>query len=86
MLISQVANADGSITVIVREEGGTGRAVKDTASVYALALEAANSGQSLKAVIDAKGLGGRLRADRRRGQRREDRERATDYEAANRPA
>ena len=57
MLISQVGNADGSITVVVREEGGTGRAVKDAASVHALALEAADSGKSLKAVIDAKGLG-----------------------------
>ena len=57
MLISQVGNADGSITVVVREEGGTGRAVKGAASVHALALEAADSGKSLKAVIDAKGLG-----------------------------
>ena len=57
MLISQVGNADGSITVVVREEGGAGRAVKNAGSVYALALEAANSGQSLKAVIEAKGLG-----------------------------
>ena len=57
MLISQVANADGSITVVVREEGGEGRAVEGAQSVYALAMEAANSGQSLKAVIEAKGLG-----------------------------
>ena len=57
MLISQVGNADGSITVVVREEGGRGRAVKGAESVHALAMEAANGGQSLKAVIDAKGLG-----------------------------
>ncbi len=57
MLISQVANSDGSITVVVREEGGQGRAVKNAGSVYVLAMEAANSGRSLKAVIDAKGLG-----------------------------
>ena len=53
MLISQVGNADGSITVVVREESGTGRAVKGAASVHALALEAADSGKALKAVIDA---------------------------------
>ncbi len=57
MLLSQVGNTDGSITVVVREEGGDGRAVKGAASVYALAMEAADSGGSLKAVIDAKGLG-----------------------------
>lgn len=57
MLISQVGNADGSITVVVRDDGGTGRAVKGAASVHALALEAADSGKSLKDLIDAKGLG-----------------------------
>jgi hypothetical protein len=57
VLISQVKNADGSITVAVRETGGEARAVKGAASVYALAMEAANTGKSLKAVIDAKGLG-----------------------------
>src|SRR6218665_1483291 len=57
MLISQVAKADGSIAVVVREEGGKGRVVNGATSVYALALEAANGGQSLKATIDAKGLG-----------------------------
>ena len=57
MLLSQVGNAGGSITVVVRKEGGQGRAVKGAKSVYALAMEAANSGKSLKAVIDAKGLG-----------------------------
>ena len=38
MLISQVGNADGSITVVVREEGGRGRAVKGAESVHALDL------------------------------------------------
>jgi hypothetical protein len=57
MLISQVANADGSITVAVREEGGKARAVKGAGSVYALAMEAADSGRPLKAVIEEKGLG-----------------------------
>ncbi|MFC6447434.1 AraD1 family protein [Shinella zoogloeoides] len=57
MLISQVGNADGSITVVVREDGGKGRAVKGAKSVYALAMEAADSGKSLKAVVEAKGLG-----------------------------
>ena len=53
MLISQVGNADGSITVVVREDGGKGRAVKGAKSVYALAMEAADSGKSLKAVVEA---------------------------------
>lgn len=57
MLISQVKNADGSITVAVREEGAPARAVKGAQSVHALALEAANSGRSLKSVIEEKGLG-----------------------------
>ena len=57
MLMSQVANADGSVTVVVREAGGEGRVVKGAESVYALAMEAADSGQSLKAVIEARGLG-----------------------------
>jgi hypothetical protein len=57
MLISQVRNADNSITVVVREDGGRGRAVKDAGSVYTLAMEAANSNRLLQAVIDAKGLG-----------------------------
>ena len=57
MLISQVKNNDGSITVAVREAGQAARAVKNAASVYALAMEAANSGQSLKAVVETHGLG-----------------------------
>jgi hypothetical protein len=57
VLISQVKNNDGSITVAVREQGEGARAVKSAASVYALAMEAANSGKSLKAVVEAHGLG-----------------------------
>ncbi len=63
MLISQVANSDGSITVVVREEGGQGRAVKNAGSVYVLAMEAANGGGSLQAVIDARGLGDEVDLD-----------------------
>jgi hypothetical protein len=57
MLVSQLKNADGAITVVVREEGQDGRAVKGAASLHALAMEAADSGKSLKAVIAAHGLG-----------------------------
>jgi hypothetical protein len=57
MLISQIGNEDGSITVVVREEGGKGRAVIGAESVYALAMEAADSGSSLQAVVDQRGLG-----------------------------
>lgn len=57
MLISQVRHADNSITVVVREDGGRGRTVKDAGSVYTLALDAANSNRSLKDLIEAKGLG-----------------------------
>ncbi|PTM92750.1 AraD1 family protein [Mycoplana dimorpha] len=57
MLVSQLKNADGSITVVVREEGQGGRAVEGAASLHALAMEAADSGRSLKAVIEAHGLG-----------------------------
>lgn len=57
VLISQIGNDDGSITVAVREDGGTARMVKGAASVYALAMEAANSGRTLAAVIEAHGLG-----------------------------
>lgn len=57
MLISQIGNDDGSITVAVREDAGPARVVKDAASVYALAMEAANAGKSLAAVIEAHGFG-----------------------------
>ncbi|MBD9373178.1 GguC protein [Rhizobium sp. ARZ01] len=57
MLVSQLKNADGSITVVVREEGEAARAVKGAASLHALAMEAADGGKSLKAVIEAHGFG-----------------------------
>ncbi|MGE6784699.1 AraD1 family protein [Ensifer adhaerens] len=57
MLISQIRNEDGSITVAVRLPGETARAVNGAASVYTLAMEAANGGRSLKQTIEAKGLG-----------------------------
>ncbi|MBD8686733.1 MULTISPECIES: AraD1 family protein [unclassified Rhizobium] len=56
MLISQIKNASG-IIVAVREEGGLARAVNNAGSVYALALEAANSGKTLAQVIEARGYG-----------------------------
>lgn len=57
MLVSQLKNVDGSITVAAREDGQGARAVKNAPSVYALALEAADSGKSLTSVIDAHGYG-----------------------------
>lgn len=57
MLVSQLKNPDGSITVVVREEGQGGRAVKGAASLHSLAMEAADAGHSLKDVIEAHGLG-----------------------------
>lgn len=57
MLISQVLGTDGTIIVVVRENGGTGRAVKGATSVHALAMEAADGGRSLRDIIEAKGLG-----------------------------
>jgi hypothetical protein len=57
VLISQIRNDSGGITVAVREAGGEARAVNDAASVYALAMEAANAGKTIAAVIEAHGLG-----------------------------
>ncbi|ANK73385.1 MULTISPECIES: AraD1 family protein [Ensifer] len=57
MLISQIRNEDGSITVAVRLPGEAAHAVNGATSVYALAVEAANAGWSLKQTIEAKGLG-----------------------------
>ena len=56
MLISQIKNASG-IIVAVREDGGQARAVNNAGSVYALAVEAANSGKTLAQVIEARGYG-----------------------------
>ncbi|MDE4552162.1 GguC protein [Sinorhizobium meliloti] len=57
MLISQVRKEDGSVIVAVRAPGETARAVRGAEIVYALAMEAANSGRSLRDVVDAKGFG-----------------------------
>ena len=57
MLISQIRNENGGITVAVREAGGAARAVKDARSVRALAMEAADSGRPLADVIAAHGVG-----------------------------
>ena len=57
MLISQIKDTSGKIIVAVREDGGEARAVNNAVSVYALALEAANSGKSLADVISAYGYG-----------------------------
>jgi hypothetical protein len=57
VLISQVKTASGDIIVALREDGGIAHAVKNAASVYELAMEAANSGKSFKDVIESHGLG-----------------------------
>lgn len=57
MLISQIKDASGKLVVAVREEAGEAHAVNNAASVYALAIEAANSGKSLADVVKAHGLG-----------------------------
>lgn len=56
MLISEIVDADGAVRVVMRD-GGAARIVKEAPSVYALAMEAARSGEGLAAVIDRKGLG-----------------------------
>ncbi|SER62482.1 AraD1 family protein [Rhizobium sp. NFR03] len=58
MLMSQIRNEDGSITVAVREEGEPARAVRGARSVYDLALEAANSGRMLADVVTTRGVAG----------------------------
>jgi len=58
VLISQIKGSDGAIVVAVRNEPGeAAKAVKNAGSVYALAIEAADSGKSLASVIAAHGLG-----------------------------
>lgn len=58
MLMSQIRNVDGSITVAVRDMGQPARAVRGAESVHALALEAANSGRTLADIVLARGLAG----------------------------
>ncbi|MBM7049921.1 MULTISPECIES: AraD1 family protein [Rhizobium] len=58
MLISQIKGSNGEIIVAVRSgPGDTAKAVVNGGSVYALAMEAADSGKSLASVIEAHGLG-----------------------------
>ncbi len=55
MLLSQMRRPDGSLAVILRD-GSEAAVVKGAASTYALALEAAATGQNLAAVIATHGL------------------------------
>jgi len=57
VLISQIRENSGKIAVAVREQGGEARVVKNAESVYALAMEAADSGKPLADVVAAHGLG-----------------------------
>ncbi len=56
MLISQIKNPDGSLSVVLRD-GTEAAVVRGAESTYALAMQAAGSGQSLAQVIAAHGLG-----------------------------
>ncbi|PYE26663.1 hypothetical protein C8J32_102280 [Rhizobium sp. PP-CC-3A-592] len=58
MLMSQIRNEDGSITVAVRDEREPARAVRGALSVYEMALEAANSGRTLADVVTTRGVAG----------------------------
>ena len=58
MLISQIKGSDGAIVVAVRNEPGeAAKAVKGAGSVYALAIEASDTGKTLADVIAAHGFG-----------------------------
>jgi hypothetical protein len=58
VLISQIKGSNGGIVVAVRTgPGADAKAVRDAKSVYSLAMEAANGGNSLVSVIEAHGLG-----------------------------
>ena len=56
MLLSQILNADGSISVVARE-GSEAAVVRGAVSTYALASEALAKGIGLAEVIAARGLG-----------------------------
>lgn len=56
MLISQVLDEGGAVRVAAREPGEEARLVSDAASVRELALEAAQDGLGLRALIERKGL------------------------------
>ncbi len=55
MLLSQVQMPDG--LAVVARDGSEASVVRGASSLYALAMEAANSGRSLTAVVEAHGLG-----------------------------
>lgn len=58
MLLSQIRNSSGAIVVVARDsDADAGRIVKGAESVYALALEAADSGINLETLIAQKGFG-----------------------------
>jgi hypothetical protein len=63
MLLSQV-NHKGRTGVVARELGAAGRVVKDTLSVYELALEAAETGSSLTDLVKVRGLGEEIDLER----------------------
>lgn len=56
MLLSQIQNATGGLTVVARE-GAEAYAVKDASSTYVLAMEAAEAGRALADVIQSHGFG-----------------------------
>lgn len=56
MLLSQIRNAQGGITVVARD-GSEAYAVKNAPSTYVLAMEAAEAGKSLVEVIQSHGFG-----------------------------
>ena len=56
MLLSQIVNVDGSLSVVARE-GSEAAVVRGAVSTYALAAEALSVGMPLGAVIAAHGLG-----------------------------
>jgi hypothetical protein len=56
MLLSQILNADGSVSVVARE-GSEAAVVRGAVSTYALASEALAKGIGLAEVIAARGLG-----------------------------
>ena len=56
MLLSQILNTDGSLSVVARD-GPEAAVVRGAIGTYALAAEALSTGKSLAAVIAAHGLG-----------------------------
>jgi hypothetical protein len=60
MLVSQFIDGDGSIRVAMREQGGLARVVAGHASVYDLALRAADSGAGFASVLLSCGFAGEV--------------------------